>query len=89
MLRYQYVMGNILILQSDCRKSLGVHSDRHSYFHPHVDFIFSHAMKLLGLICTVTLSVSTICSVLMLYFSLLRSEFEYSSVAGNFIMITH
>jgi hypothetical protein len=45
-------------------------------------------MKLLGLIRTLIFSFSTIDSLLMLYFALVRSKLEYTSVASNSVTIT-
>jgi hypothetical protein len=50
--------------------------------------LFSHAMKLLGLIRTLTFSFSTIDTLLMLHFILVRSRVEYGSVALNPVTIT-
>jgi hypothetical protein len=88
MLNYQYRLGNFFIMRIDCIKDFGVHIDCKLHFHRHVDFLFSHAMKLLELICTLTFSFSTIDSVLMLYFALVRSKLEYASVAWNSVTIT-
>jgi hypothetical protein len=57
-LNYQYSLGNSFILRTDCIKNLNVHTDCKLYFNHHVDFILSHGMKLLGLICTINFSFS-------------------------------
>jgi hypothetical protein len=49
---------------------------------------FSHAMKLLGLIRTLTFSFSTVDTLLVLNFALVRSKLEYASVAWNSVTIT-
>jgi hypothetical protein len=59
-LRSQYIMGNILMLQNDCITGFGSHIDCNLYFNPHVYFLFSYAMKLLTLIRNVTFTLSTI-----------------------------
>jgi hypothetical protein len=86
-LNYQYRHRNYFILQTDYIKDLGVHIDCKLHFR-HVDFLVSHALKLLGLIRTITFSFSTIDSLLMLYFALVRSKLEYASVAWNSVTIT-
>jgi hypothetical protein len=64
-LNYQYRRGNYFILRTDCIKDLGIYIDCKLHFHHHVDFFILHAMKLLGLIRTLTFSFSTIDSLLM------------------------
>jgi hypothetical protein len=87
-LNYQYRLGNSPILRADCIKDLGVHIDSKLHFHQHVDFLFSHAMKLLGLTRTITFSFSTLDSSLMLYIAIVRSKLEYASVVWNSITNT-
>jgi prepilin signal peptidase PulO-like enzyme (type II secretory pathway) len=41
-------------------KDLGVHLDSKVHFHDHVNFIFSHCIKMLGLICSVTYNYSSL-----------------------------
>jgi hypothetical protein len=53
-----------------------------------VDFLFSHALKLLGLIRTIAFSFSTMYSLLVLYFALVQSKLEYASVARSSVTIT-
>jgi hypothetical protein len=59
-LNYPYRLGNAFILRTDCIKNLCVlvNIDCKLNFHDHCDFIFSRAMKLLGLIRTITFSFS-------------------------------
>jgi hypothetical protein len=45
-------------------------------------------MKLLGLILTLTFSLSTLDSLLILFFALVRSKFEYAYVAWNSVTVT-
>jgi hypothetical protein len=87
-LNYQYRLGNTFILQTGCIKDLDVHIGCKLHFHHHVDF-FSHALKLLVLIRTITFSFSTLDSLLMLYFALVRSKLEYASVAWVSVTITN
>jgi hypothetical protein len=68
------------ITHTDCIKDLGVFIDSKLYFHCHVDYIFSQSIKLLGLIRNITFSFSTLDSLLILYFSLVRPKLEYASV---------
>jgi hypothetical protein len=82
-LNYQYSLGNSFILRTDCIRDLGVYIDCKLYFHQHVDHLFSHAMELLGLIRTLTFSFSTLVSIVILFFALVRSKLEYASVAWN------
>jgi hypothetical protein len=77
-------------LRTDCINDLGAHTASKLYSHRHVDILFSHAMKLLGLIRILTFSFPTIDSLLMLYFVAVRSKLEYTrtSVAWNSVTAT-
>jgi hypothetical protein len=75
-----YRLGNSLIFLTDCIKDLGVYIDCKLHFHQHVDYLFSHAMKLLVLIGTLTYNFSTLDSLLILFFALVKSKLEYASV---------
>jgi hypothetical protein len=67
---------------------MGVYIDCKLHFHQHVDYLFSHAMKLLGLIRTLTFSFSTLDSLLILFFASVISKLEYASVAWNSVTVT-
>jgi hypothetical protein len=43
-------ISDALILRSDCIRDLGVMLDSKLYFHCHVDFVYSQALRTLGLI---------------------------------------
>jgi hypothetical protein len=49
-LNYKYRFENSFVLQTDFIKGLSVDIDCKIHFLHHVDFLFSHAIKLLGLI---------------------------------------
>jgi hypothetical protein len=68
-------------------KDLGVWLDKKLYFH-HVNYIFSVASKLLGLIKFITYNFSSLDSLLVLYVSLGRSKLEYACIAWNNLTIT-
>jgi hypothetical protein len=87
-LNYQYRFGNLLILRTDYIKDLGIYIDCKLHFHHRVDFLFSHAMKLLKLIRTLTFSFSTTDSLLELYFVVVRSKLDCASVAWNSVTVT-
>jgi hypothetical protein len=87
-LNYQYRLGNSPILRSDCIKDLGVHIDSKLHFHQDVDSLFSHTMKLLGLIRTITFPFFTLDSLLMLCVAIVRSNLEFATVVWNSITNT-
>jgi hypothetical protein len=69
-------------------KDLAVHIDRKLNFHRLLNFLSSHALKLLGLIPTIQFSFSILDSLLLLYFTLVRSKQECATVAWNSVTIT-
>jgi hypothetical protein len=69
-------------------KDLNVFFDSKLYFHKHVDFLFSEYINLLGLIRSITLRFSSLDSLYVLYFTLIRSKLEYASVVRNSITST-
>jgi hypothetical protein len=78
LLIYQHFLGVSLILLTDCIEDMDIHIDCKFPFHCNVDLLFSHAMKLLGLIRTITFFLLTIDSLLMLQYILLWSVLNFS-----------
>jgi hypothetical protein len=60
-----------------------------SYFHNHVDFLFSECIKLLGLTCSITLNFSSLNCLYVLYFTLVRSKLAYAPVVCYSVTSTH
>jgi hypothetical protein len=67
---------------------LDAHTDCKLNFHHHIDFLFPHALTLLGLIQKITFSLPTRDNLLMLYSVLVRSMLEYASDACKFLTTT-
>jgi hypothetical protein len=88
MISFGYKLCGSRINHTDTLKDLGIILDTKLYFHPHVDYIFSQALHLLGLIRVIIFSFSSIDSLLMLYFTLVRSKLEYASVAWNTLALS-
>jgi hypothetical protein len=78
LLNYQYLLGVSIILLRDCIKDMGIYIYRKLHFYRDVNFLLSHAMKLLGLIRTITFSFLTIDCLLMLQYILFRSDLNFS-----------
>jgi hypothetical protein len=70
---------NLLIVRTDCIKDLGVML----YFHRYIDYLYSRALKLLGLIRFITYNFSSLDCIKVLYTALVHSNLEYASVAWN------
>jgi hypothetical protein len=81
---FNYYVSNEII----CIKDLGVMLDSKLYFHRHVDFVHSQALRTLGLISYVTYNFSFLDCIVVLYNSLIRSKLEYASVVGNNLSLT-
>jgi hypothetical protein len=64
-------------------KYLGVTLESKLYFHRHVDFVHSQALRTLGLIRYITYNFSSLDCLIVLYNSLIRSTLEYASVIWN------
>jgi hypothetical protein len=67
----EYNLCKSLLNHMDAIKYFRVFLESNVYFHHHMDYVFSQAIKLL-----VTLSFSSFDSLLMLYFTLVRSKLE-------------
>jgi hypothetical protein len=72
----------------DSIKDLVVFIDAKLHFHGHVNYLFSHFIKLLGLVRNITFNFSSLECMLILYIALVRSKLEYASVVWNSIMST-
>jgi hypothetical protein len=57
---YGYKLFPSTIPRTHSVKDLGVYLDSNLHFHDHVNFIFSHCIKMLGLIRSVTFNYSTL-----------------------------
>jgi hypothetical protein len=82
-IHFDYELGNAIMMHCDCVKDLGVWLDIKLYFHHHVNYIFSIASKLLGLV-----NFSSLDSLLVLFILLVWSKLEYASITWNNLTIT-
>jgi hypothetical protein len=82
---YDYKLWQASITRSDSIKDMGVFVDAKLYFHNHVNHIFSHCIKLLGLVRSITFNFSSLECMLILYITLVTSTLEYVSVVWNSI----
>jgi hypothetical protein len=53
-IHFNYCVSDILILRSNSIKDCGAMLESKLYFHSHVDFIFSQALRTFGLTCYIT-----------------------------------
>jgi hypothetical protein len=84
-LRYEHQLCLAPITRTCSIKDLSVFFDSKLYFYNNVDFIFSECIKLLGLIRSITFRISSLDTLYVLYFTLVRSKLEYASVVWNSI----
>jgi hypothetical protein len=82
-IHFNYDVKDVLILRSDCIKDLGDMLDSKLYFHCHVDFVYSQAVRTLGLNRFITYNFSSLDSLVVLYIALIRLTLEYASVVWN------
>jgi hypothetical protein len=64
---YDYKLCQSSITRTDSIKDLGVFIDAKLHYHDHVNYIFSHYVKLLGLVRNITFNFSSIECMLRLY----------------------
>jgi hypothetical protein len=82
---YDYTLCQYSINRTDTVKDLGVFTDAKLHFHDHVIYIFSHCIKLLGLVHSITFNFSSLECMLRLYITLVRSKLEYAPIIWNSI----
>jgi hypothetical protein len=87
-LSYNYQLCRTTITRASSIKDLGVFFDFKLHFRYRVDYVFSEYIKLLGLIRSITYSISSLECLYGLYFTLVRSKLEYASVVWNCITST-
>jgi hypothetical protein len=80
---FKHFVKDVLILRAECIKDLGVMLDSKLYFHCHVDFVYSQALRILGLVRFITYNFSSLDSLVVLYIALIRSKPEYASIVWN------
>jgi hypothetical protein len=85
---FHYKLCHSYITRTDSIKDLGVFIDSKLHFHNHADYIFSQCIKLLGLVRAITFPFSSLGSLYILYFTLIRSKLEYASVVWNSVTTT-
>jgi hypothetical protein len=75
-------------LRAERVKGLGIVLDSKLYFRCHVDFVYSQALRTLGLIHCITYNFSSLDSLVVLYIGLIRSKLEYAPFVWNKIAST-
>jgi hypothetical protein len=77
-IQLNYSLADLLIVRNDRVKDLGDMLGGKLHFHRHVDYIYSQALKLLGLIRFI--KHSSLDSLKILHINLILSKLEYPSV---------
>jgi hypothetical protein len=80
---FDYVLGDVLIVRTDCVKDLGAMLYSKLHFHRHVDCLSSQALKLLGVISFITYNFSFSDRLKVLHITSTLSKLEYTSVVWN------
>jgi hypothetical protein len=82
-IHFNYFLCDLLIVNTDCVKGLGVMLESKLHFHRRVECLHSQALKLLGPIYFIAYNFSSLDSLKVLYITLIRSKLEYASVVWN------
>jgi hypothetical protein len=82
-IHFKYSVKDVVILRAECVKDLGVVLHSKFYFHCHVDFLYSQALRTLGLIRFITYEFSSLDSLVVLFIAVIRSKIDYGSVVWN------
>jgi hypothetical protein len=82
-IHFNYYVGNVSNLRSDCINDFGVMLTGKFYFHYHVDFVHSQALRTLEFIRCITYNFSPIDSLVVIHNVFTGSRLEYASVAWN------
>jgi hypothetical protein len=69
-------------------KDVGVMVDSKLYFHCHANFVYSQALRILGLIRFITYNFSSLGSLVFLYIALIRSKLECAFIIWNKLTLT-
>jgi hypothetical protein len=88
-IRFNYFVGDPLIVRTDCVKDLGVTLYSKLHFHRHVDYIHSQTLKLLGLIRFIAYNFSSLDSLKVLYITLILSKLKHASVIWNNLTLAY
>lgn len=86
---YNYKLCNRVTACTQCVKDLGIllHYKLHIHNHANYIYIYSQGLRILGSICCITFSFSTIDTLTILYNAIVRSEFMHVSIAWNSITL--
>lgn len=76
---------NLPLRRVECTRDLGVYIDSSLSFNEHVSNITNAAYRTLGVISRITREFPSSACIFILYFSLIRSKLEFSSVVWNCI----
>ena len=76
---------NVLLRRVECTRDLGVYIESTLSFNEHVSNITNAAYRTLGVISRITREFPSSACIFILYFSLIRSKLEFSSVVWNCI----
>ena len=86
---YNYTIDDISLKRSDSFKDLGIVFDEKFTFVPHIEQMITSASRMLGFLIRNSKYFNNVTTVKLLYYSFIRSKFDYGSIVWSPIYACH